>query len=93
MTIDDDFPEDPYPPNPARPPFLSPDNIIAVYTTLVLLRRMRRQLGMEAMLEYMDAYLTMIEKTNPRLRKVVALILSSMNLDAMYKEATYGEKQ
>lgn len=37
--------------------FTNSANSIAIYTVLCILRRMKREVGLEAMLEYLDKYL------------------------------------
>ena len=74
-----------------RPPF--PDiftnsaNSIAIYTVLCILRRMKREVGLEAMLEYLDKYLGAIETYNPRLKQAVTKALGMMSVEKMYREA------
>lgn len=72
-------------------PFLTPRNVVAIYTVMHILLRMRRELGMEAMLEYMEAYLECIEKDNPKFRKTVKMVLSLMDLEKMYQDAMGSE--
>lgn len=67
--------------------FTSSANSIAVYTVLCILRRMKREVGLEAMLEYLDKYLGTIETHNPQLKQAVAKALGIMNVEKMYREA------
>ncbi|MCK5013301.1 MAG: hypothetical protein KAS66_05745 [Candidatus Omnitrophica bacterium] len=62
-------------------------NSIAVYTVLCILRRMRKQLCLEAMIEYMDEYLLTIEESNPQLREAVLKALSMVSIKKIYKDA------
>lgn len=74
-----------------RPPFpnifTNSVNSIAIYTVLCILRRMKREVGLEAMLEYLDKYLGAIETHNPRLKQAVAKALGLMSVERMYREA------
>ena len=62
-------------------------NSIAVYTVLCILRSMRKQLCLEAMIEYMDEYLLTIEGSNPQLREAVSKALSMVSIKKIYKDA------
>ncbi len=67
--------------------FTNSANSIAIYTVLCILRRMKREVGLEAMLEYLDKYLGAIEAHNPRLKQAVAKALGMMSVEKMYREA------
>ena len=67
--------------------FTSSTNSIAIYTVLCILRRMKQEVGLEAMLEYLDKYLGTIETHNPRLKHAVAKALGLMSVEKMYREA------
>ena len=60
-------------------------NSIAVYTVLCVLRRMQTQLGLEAMLEYMEEYLMAIERNNPMLKDAVSKAISMISVKKIYK--------
>ncbi len=66
---------------------MNPGNMIAVYTVLGILKEMRRQLGLEAMLEYMDRYVSAIEDRNPELKQAVTKAITMMKVEKMYREA------
>lgn len=57
---------------------------IAIYTVLSILARMKSELGMEAMLEYMDRYVAAIGKHNPRLKGAVRKAVSLINVQKIY---------
>lgn len=67
--------------------FTNSNNSIAIYTVLCILRRMKREVGLEAMLEYLDKYLGTIETHNPQLKQAVAEALGMMDVTRLYKEA------
>ena len=67
--------------------FINSNQMVAVYTVLILLRKMKGELGLEAMLEYMNAYLEVIEKYNPKLGRVVSKAVSLMSMEKMYARA------
>ena len=60
---------------------------IKVYTTLCLLKTMKHEIGLEAMLEYMDKYLDVINKSNPKLHLAAAKAMSLMNIKKIYADA------
>ena len=80
--------------NPAAPksrktlcPLFTQDNTIAVYTVIAILRQMKNELGLEAMMEYMAEYLRVIEDNNPRLKRSVCKVLQLMSVEKMYNDA------
>ena len=62
-------------------------NSVAVYTVLCVLRCMKTQLCLEAMLEYMEEYLKIIEKHNPILKDAASRAMSRINIEKIYKDA------
>ncbi len=62
-------------------------NSIAIYTVMCILRRMKDQLGLEAMLEYHARYLETIETHNPQLKQAITKALCLMSVEKMYREA------
>lgn len=60
---------------------------IAVYTKLTILLRMRHELGLEAMLEYLEAYTSNIERHNPELQKAVQKALALICVRRIYNQA------
>ena len=72
-------------------PFLTPENTIAIFTTLSILLKMREQLGLEAMLEYMEFYIFTIEKYNPRFKGAVEKALSIMSMQKLHS-SMYPER-
>lgn len=75
------------PRQPAPNIFTTPANSVSIYTVLCILRRMKYQLGLEAMLEYHARYLETIETHNPQLKQAVAKALGLMSVEKMYKDA------
>lgn len=67
--------------------FALPPHSIAVYTVLCILCRMRKQLGLDAMLEYLEQYLAAIETHNPQLGNAVKEEMSRINVEKMYEDA------
>lgn len=58
-----------------------------VYTILCVLRKMRNQLSLEAMLEYKDRYIDLIDQSNPKLKEAVEKVLSARKVEMIYKKA------
>ena len=69
------------------PPFLTPDNTIAIYTILSIMLKMKNFLGIEAMLEYAENYLSLIEKNNPQFKEAVTKALDLLSVEKLYKDA------
>ena len=64
----------------------APKNTIAIYTVLRSLLKMRKVLGLEAMLEYVGKYLEIIEKSNPVIKSAVEKALTMISVEKMYDE-------
>ena len=72
-------------------PLLTFENTLAIYTILSILISMRRQLGLESMLEYMIAYLTLIEKSNPFIKEAVQEALNLIKISKLYEDITRND--
>lgn len=70
----------------------SNSNTIAVYTVMRILLEMRRQLGFEAMVEYIDRYLGTVESCAPEMKLAVSKALSSINIKSLYADFRPYEK-
>ncbi len=66
---------------------LKPKNWIIIYTVVCILNKMRKQLGLEAMLEYLEKFQVSIEAHNPKLKEAVAQALLLMPVEKMYRDA------
>ena len=73
------------------PNFLN-DNAVAIYTLLAILMRIRRTMGLEAMLEYIEHYQELIERYNPDFKDAIKEALAMMSLEKMYRDVTSNEK-
>jgi len=60
--------------------------LIAVYTMMKVLSRMRAELGLEACLEYMDKFITKIGGNSSNLNKAVEYILRNIDIENIYQE-------
>ena len=69
------------------------DNTIAIYTVLSILVKMKNSLGLEAALEYIDKYLSTIEKHNPKIKAATSLAIKFISVEKIYKEAMDCEKK
>lgn len=74
-------------------PFFTPDNKIAIYTVLKILARMKKELGMEAMHEYMDRYCAIIDRNNPKFEYAVKQALTLISIEKLYRDAMRGERK
>ena len=66
-------------------PFSS-QNMIAVYTVLSILKSLKKEMGLEAMLEYMEGYLRTLDQCNPDLKKAVAFAVGLMDMEKLYND-------
>ena len=66
----------------------NPKNLIEVYTSLRVIQSMIKSQGLEAALEYVQAYLNKISAANPRLKICVDMAIDKIDLAALYRTAT-----
>ena len=69
------------------------EHSVATYTMLCVLKKMRDQMGLEAMIEYLEKYLCIIEEHNPQLKMAVKHALTLLNVEKIYKEARVWNKE
>lgn len=60
---------------------------VIVYTSFKIIFRMKKILGLEAMLEYLSSYIQIMEKKNPQLKDSVEQALDSMDMKRIYRDA------
>lgn len=65
----------------------SAKNTVVIFTLLSILIKMKEQLGLEAMLEYIEKYLAIMGEQNPRIKHAVGYALSLMRVEKMYHDA------
>ncbi len=63
-----------------------PEHIVAFYTLLAVLLKMKKDLGLEAMLEYMALYLKVIDSHNPKITMAVTKTLEIIPIEVLYHE-------
>ena len=68
-------------------------SMISIYTGLCILRKMRYQLGLEAMMEYMDTYIHAMEEKNPILKTAVGQAVTVISVERIYDEACGRNKK
>ena len=68
------------------------DHAVAIYTVLSILFRMRQELGLEAMLEFMGKYRQTVEEHNPKIKNAVSQALSIISVQKIFKEAAGHER-
>lgn len=61
------------------------ERIISSYTAVKLLDKMRAELGLEAMLEYMRTFTGEVEKASPALCHAVQMALARVKMEDIYK--------
>ncbi len=67
--------------------FISQKHIIAVYTFLRVLVEMKRKLGLEAMLIYMEKVLSIIDDANKNFRDDVTYAIRLIDVERIYNDA------
>jgi len=74
-------------------PAFSPATTIGIYTVLTILAVMKQQLGLEAMLDYIDKYLYLIEQHNPQIKHAVQRALTLVSIEGIYNDAMRATKE
>jgi hypothetical protein len=54
---------------------------------------MKEKLGLEAMLEYINNYLTIMGDCDPQLKETVGQVLGAVNVERMYHDAVRKRKE
>jgi hypothetical protein len=86
MKFDDTFSFAPDFPHAKDPSLFTPGNILTIYTTLCILSEMKKRLGLEAMLEYIEKYCRIVEGNNPELKSAVEKALMHVDAEKIYKD-------
>ena len=73
--------------------FFNTENTVVIYTVLSILLKMKRTLGLEAALDYVDRYLLAIERDNPQIRSAVAQALVLIDVNKIYQKAIAGNEK
>ena len=73
--------------------YLNSRNLISIYTIFHVLLKIRKEVGLEAMLDYIDKYLSLITTHNPRLKLAVTKAISLMNIEKMYKDVMCDDER
>ena len=68
-----------------QPPFLKRGQQVPVYTTLAVLRKIRKEVGLEAMLEAQETFLGKLDREEPKLRQAVQSLLGPLDAECIYK--------
>ncbi len=66
--------------------FPTSNELIAIYTILRILNKMKKVLGLEAMLEYIDYSLKTLEGQNKDLHSATTQVLEIMDINRIYQE-------
>jgi len=65
---------------------------VAVYSVIAILKNMRNELGLEAMSEFLDMYVTAVERKNPELKNILQEALSERAINQFYQAVVQHEK-
>ena len=65
---------------------------VAVYTVIAVLKNMRNELGLEAMSEFIDLYVSAVEKTDPELKNILHEALREQAINHFYQAVVEHEK-
>jgi hypothetical protein len=86
MKFDDTFSFAPNFPHAKASAFFTPGNILTIYTTLCIISEMKKRLGLEAMLEYIEKYCRIVEGNNPELKSAVARAIRQIDAEKIYRD-------
>ena len=71
--------------------FSSPRSTIALYTSLRILLAMRKDLGLEAMLEYLERHVESMERNNIQMKCAVTKALRFIDTKKIYEKSKLKE--
>ena len=77
----------------SHPEVFPQEHIIPIYIGLSVLNKMKLELGLEAMLEYMNKYLQIVDEYNPKLQYAVSQALKMISVEKIYHEATHDKQE
>ena len=62
------------------------DQTVAIYTTLRIIERMKKEIGLEVTLEYLEHYIAEVERNIPPIKKTTDYILQFINIRKIFQE-------
>jgi len=71
----------------------SPATTVGIYTVLTILGVMKQQLGLEAMLDYINKYIYLIEQNNPDIKHAVERALTLISVEGIYNDAMRSKNE
>ncbi len=74
-------------------PAFPPAATIGIYTVLTILGIMKHQLGLEAMLDYINKYTLLIEQNNPNIKHAVRRALTLVSVESIYHDAMHADNE
>ena len=72
---------------------VSVGQMVTIYVLMVVLSQMKQRLGLEAVLEYIEKSKSNLEKDNPTLTNSVKYALTTVNIEKIYKDASYEQEE
>ena len=78
----------PFSPIRERGVFATKDNKISAYIAFRILRKIRDELGFEAMMEYFDYFCRTVEKRHSGISETVTMALRRLDVEKVYRKAT-----
>jgi hypothetical protein len=67
-------------------------NYAVIYTSLCLLQNIKRKLGLEAMLEFQEAYIKKLENINPEFKGAFGRAMELVKIEDLYEGTVCDEK-
>lgn len=61
-------------------------HMTAFYTLLVILMKIKKEQGLEAMLEYMTTFIAVIDSHNPKLSQAVSQTMKHTSTEVIYEQ-------
>lgn len=77
----------------SKQPGFPPDHMMAFYTLIAILLKMRNEQGLEAMLDYMTAFKAAIDSHNPQLSQAVTQSLTRNLTGEIYEQLGQNPKK
>ena len=65
----------------------SPRELLVIYVSMLLLKRIRLEVGLEAEIDYIDKYITNIEGNYPEVYPEIKNILKVVDVNKIYRDS------
>ena len=72
--------------NASRQQCVSPQHVLAFYTIMTILLKIKKEQGLESMLEYMSNFIATVDLSTPQLSQALARTIQHISTGVIYDE-------